>query len=146
MKRKWKAADSDYKFTEDEVRLYPIYKEQLIKAEKDIIHAAPLVDTNGGGRSNLPSRPTENIAFRLIDNARINHLVHYIRMIERAYLELDEEKRGFVERLYWSDPNIRLNRVAHEFNVSLATANRWRRAFLIRVATLTGVKRTPIGS
>lgn len=142
MTARWKAADSDYKFIEDEVRLYPLYTKQLIMAKDDIILATPAFDNNGGGRSNLPSSPTESKALTLIDNARIRHLCFYIEAIEQSYNELDDEKQRFVERLFWSKRSSSLEIVASEFNVSLSTAVRWRRAFLYRVATLTGAKRT----
>lgn len=139
----WKVSDSDYKFTEDEVRLYRQYKKELNGLMNNIYYATPLFDNNGGGKSNLPSRPTEGKALSLIDNLRIRHLQLWIEAIEQTVHELDDEKERFVNRLFWSKGTT-LESVAIEFSISLSTANRWRRSFLYRVATLTGTKRTHI--
>lgn len=144
----WKAAQSDYKFIEDEVRLYQMYKKLLLDAVDNIYYGTPEFDNNGGGKSNLPSRPTENKAIQvhtLLESARIRHLNFYIKCIEEALHELDEEKQQFIARLYWSNKKTSLEGVATEFCVSISTANRWRSAYLLRVAMLTGAKRNVSG-
>lgn len=142
-KESWKVSESDYKFAEDEVKLYEQYKKELNQLMNEIYYATPLFDNNGGGKSNLPSRPTEQKALSLVDHVRIGHLQRWINAIEHTVHELDDEKERFVKRLFWSKGTT-LESVAIEFNISPSTANRWRRAFLMRVAMLTGSKRTPI--
>lgn len=137
----WKVSDTDYRFIEDEVKLYPLYKKQLQIAIGDIVYSTPSHDDNGGGKSNLPSSPTEMKAMSLVTNARIRHLELFIEAIETSKKELDKEKREFFDRLFWNSQNSSLETVAKEFAISQATASRWKRAYLTRVAYLTGIKR-----
>lgn len=141
MGKTWKKSDSDFVFIEGEVELYPQYKKRLAEMIDDIIHSTPSFENIGGGKTNIPSRPTENKVYSLLDDIRIKKLRITIDAIEFAYSELDQEKKLFVERLFWN--HLSLTEVCDEFAISPATANRWRRAFLLRVGLLTGDKREP---
>ena len=137
---KWKISDSDFGFIEDEVRLYPLYKNRLEQAINDIYYSTPSYENTGGGKSNLPSRPVENKVFSLLHDARIVKLRLYVESVEEAFHELDKEKQDFIDLLYWKNRSS-LQAVCLEFCISVSTANRWRKAFIMRVGLLTGDKR-----
>jgi RinA family phage transcriptional activator len=137
----WKMTESDYVYIEEEVRLYPLYKKRLREAVGNIIHSTPERDTNGGGKSNGISRPTENIVFNLFSDSRIMKLQRYVDAIEFAYNELDDEKQQFIQELYWNRHTKTKKGICSEFNISISTYDRWKKGFLLRVGLITGDKR-----
>lgn len=137
----WRISDTDFKYIEDEVRLYPLYKKKLHEAVNNIIMATPERDSNGGGKGNLPSRPTENIVFNLYADARIQKLKGYVEAVEQALHELDEEKRLFINAVYWSPQHKTIPALCRDFAISQNTYLRWKKAFLLRVGLITGDKR-----
>jgi RinA family phage transcriptional activator len=137
----WKMSESDYEFIVDEVKLYPLYKKRLREAVGNIIHATPERDTNGGGKNNDISRPTENIAFNLIQDARITHLQRHVDAIEFAYNELNVEKQRFVQEVFWTRHTKTKKGICKDFNISTATYDRWKKSFLMRIGLITGSKR-----
>lgn len=136
----WKVSESDYKFIEDEVKHYQFYKDELKRIVDDITHATPERDDNGGGKSNIPGRPTERAAIEIAMDRQINRMKRYINATEAAYNELDEEKKRFVRVIFWSGKK-RMPTICEEFNISYETALRWKKAFLLKVGNLTGDKR-----
>lgn len=138
----WKVKESDYTFIEDEVTLYPVYKEKIAEIVHDLSYAVPERDNNGGGKSNLPSRPTENIVFNLLDDLQLRRMKKYVQEVERAINELDDEKRRFVEAVFWREGHKTTQSICMEFSISYDTYRRWKQAFLLRVGLLTGDKRS----
>lgn len=134
----WKVSDSDYKYIEDELRLYPFYKRKLDIAILNTILSTPEHDDNGGGKSNLPGRPIENIVIRLFDDARIAKLRRYVEAVEDAFSELDDEKKRFVQAVFWDKPGKTIQVICHDFAISYVTYLRWKKAILLRVGLITG--------
>lgn len=137
----WKVNESDYLFIEEEVKLYPLYKKRLRESVENIIHSTPGRDENGGGKSNIPSRPTEAIVFNLFSDARILKLKRYVDAVEFAYKELDDEKQRFIQELYWTRNSKTKKGICNEFSISTSTYDRWKKGFLLRVGMITGDKR-----
>jgi len=140
----WKVTDVDYKIIEREVGLYPLYKKELKDAVNNLILATPVHDDNGGGRSNIPSRPTEKIAMNLFENARIMQLRRYVEAIEFAYNKLDDEKQRFVTFIFWTKHDKNIQGVCKEFHIRYHTYWRWKKAFLLQVGLITGIYRGDI--
>lgn len=138
---KWNVTESDYEFFEDEVKLYPLYKKALREAVENIIHSTPERDTDGGGKSNTISRPTESIAFSLMDDARIMYLRNFINKVEFAYNELDDEKQRFIQEIFWTRSTKTKKKVCQDFAISVTTYDRWKKGFLYRVVSFMGMKR-----
>lgn len=138
---KWNVTEDDYTFLEKETKLYPLYKKKLREAIDDIIYSTPERDTNGGGRSSEISRPTERIAFNLIEDARIMWLKRFIDCVEFAYNELEEEKQRFIQEIFWTHTTKTKKKICKDFAISTTTYDRWKKGFLLRVGLLTGIKR-----
>jgi RinA family phage transcriptional activator len=138
--KKWKVSDSDFQYIEDEVRLYPQYKERLNELIAEIAYRVPERDDSGGGRSNLPSRPVESIVFNLLNDFRIAKIRQYVNAVEQALRELDHEKKMFIINVYWREGKT-IESICIQFSISQATYLRWKKAFLLRVGMLTGDKR-----
>jgi RinA family phage transcriptional activator len=134
----WNTKNSDYEFIEDEVRLYHLYVKRLDEIKTDLILSTPVRDENGGGKSNLPGRPVEQIVISLFADARIARLEKTIKAVKQAYDELTSDKRAFVDYVFWNPAGTDVANVLSEFNISYRTYNRWKRAFLLRVAMQTG--------
>lgn len=138
---KWNVTEDDYEFLEKEVSLYPLYKKRLREAVEDIIHSTPERDTNGGGRNNMISRPTETIAFSLIQDARIRYLREFINAVEFAYNELEDEKQRFIQEIFWTRTTRHKKAVVKDYAISTTTYDRWKKGFLMRVGLISGIKR-----
>lgn len=138
---KWTVSDEDFKFAEKQVRTYPKLKKQLEDMANDFRLATPVHDDNGGGRSNIPSNPTERTVIAILNDARINHLQTWIDAVEVAFRELDDDKQRFVRQAYWEcDSNASWKEKAIRCSLTYPTLNRWRRGFILRVCQEAGVR------
>lgn len=134
----WKVNNSDFNFIAEEISLYHLYVKRLKEIEIDLFLATPLRDENGGGKSNIPGRPVENMVIKLFADSRILRLKRTIEAVEQALGELDDEKRRFVEYVFWTKDGKNIQKVLQEFSVSQQTYNRWKKSFVLRVGLITG--------
>ena len=58
-------------------------------------------DTNGGGKSNLPSSPVENEVTKLHSDLKYNNLQAIIQAIEDVYKDATQEQKLIVDYRYW---------------------------------------------
>lgn len=137
----WSMSDRDYIFLLNLVENHHIAKNHLKEMEYDIIYSSPGMDDNGGGRSNIPGRPTERIVSTLEQNILLQRLKAEIYAVDKALAELDAEKRRFVEYVFWGTNRHSVQKIMQEFNIAAITQIRWKKAFLLRVGSLTGYYR-----
>lgn len=138
---KWKKSESDFRYIEDDVRLYPYYKKKLLQAVNDIIMATPERDDNGGGKPNTIGRPVEKAVINILDDMRIMRMQTVVDAVEIAFSELDDEKRRLFQNFYWGNGAKSVPIVCDDFGISVSTFNRWQKGFLLRVGRITGAKR-----
>lgn len=138
---KWKVSDSDFRYIEDEVKLYPKYKEKIEELIQSYSYSTPERDSNGGGKSNSPGRPVENTVFNILDDLQLLRMRTYVKEVERAYNELDEEKKRVINAIFWRTGSKGATKICSEFSIGETTYWRWKKAFLLRVGLLTGHKR-----
>jgi RinA family phage transcriptional activator len=140
-KNNWKVSDSDFDFIQDEVELYPKYKEKIEELINEYAYSVPERDTNGGGRSNLPSRPVENTTYKLMDDIQLQKMRRYVKAVEDVFHSLDLEKQKFIHAYFWRKGPKDIQAICKEFSISQATHLRWKKAFLLQVGLYTGDKR-----
>lgn len=128
----------DRLFAEGNVRNYKFYELKLEQERRDIISATPIYDNNGGGKTNIPSRPTEKMAMALMENSeKWQERIKYMDAIAFALSELSEGKKRQIHCLYWSgDKDIQT--ICTECNISKSTLKRRKDDFLDRVCELVG--------
>src|SRR5690606_30954074 len=129
-------------FQHIESELYS-YKDTLTEIEelrKDIIFTRQSDDENiGGGRSSLPSSPTERIGTRLATHKRLGNLEQIANAIEKVYTGLPEEYRQLVQLKYFTKPQrYTWDGLADKLHVSKRQAMRWRDEIIHTIAEVLG--------
>lgn len=93
----------------------------------------------GGGRSSIPSSPTELIGTRLATHKKLNNLESIANAIEKVYTGLPEEYQRLVRVKYWKRPQtLTWEGIAEELHVNRATAIRWRNQIVNAISEVLG--------
>lgn len=100
-------------------------------------------DQNSGGGSNSVrqiSKPTEQLAVRLIEDKLHQNLTTVIKVIEKLYKELDEDARTIVDRRYWCSSRdfMEWEDIAFEIGMTRSKVLRIRNSLLDDTAKLVG--------
>lgn len=115
------------------------YVRDIQRLKKDILFGRANYDENvGGGRGNLPSRPTERRTIELITHRRLERLEQIVHAIQTVYQSLTPEKRKAVQLKYWSGKSYTWEQVAREIGVSVRQLYRWRDKIIYDIAKLLG--------
>lgn len=62
--------------------------QRMVEEVAEILTSSPVIDNNGGGRSSLPSTPTEGLAIRVANLERQIHIIEEsIKAIPKEYRE-----------------------------------------------------------
>jgi RinA family phage transcriptional activator len=135
-----KLKKATFKHIESELYNYKDTLREIELLRKDIMFSKSNDDENvGGGRSSLPSSPTEVIGTRLATNKRLNNLEEIANAIEKVYTGLPEDYQKLVRLKYWTKPQLKTwEGIADELNVNRATAFRWRDQVVLSVAEVLG--------
>lgn len=98
------------------------------------------VDGNiGGGKSNIPGKPTERIATRLATNKKLEYLTEIVEAIEQVYNALPDDYKKLVRLKYWNrNKRLTWEGIAGELHVNRATAMRWRDSIIQATIELLG--------
>lgn len=81
----------------------------------------------GGGRSSIPSSPTEQIGTKLASHKKLNNLETITNAIEKVYTGLPDTHQKLIKERYWTKPQLKSwDGIAMELNVSRRQAFRWR--------------------
>lgn len=124
----------EYRSIEKHVRKYYLYILEINNVRYDIIHATPIFDNIGGGRSNLPSRPTEKITMNLLENEeKMKEKIDMVNAVTAVLGQLSEEQQRFIHTLYWSGRRRSFHEICRDFNIGKSTFYRWKLGFLSSV-------------
>ncbi|MEB9697181.1 transcriptional regulator [Bacillus thuringiensis] len=107
---------------------------------KNLIYCSPHDDENiGGGRRNVPDRPTERIGTKLTIYKKLRRLEELADIIEHVYLLLEPEKQTLIKLKYWTKPQCKTwDGIAEELHITKRTALRWRDLILYAIAEKLG--------
>lgn len=105
--------------------------------EQLALPARPENETGTFGKG-VYSDPTFRGASEMAELALLQSMRRWVRAIELALEELPADRRRWVELRYFHRPRLTLDEAAFRAGISLATAKRWRREFLSRIAELVG--------
>lgn len=134
-----KLSRAAFRHIEAELYSYHDTLKQIDRLRKQIIFSNDNPDENvGGGKSNLPGRPTERIATRLLTDKRLEKLEEMAGAIEYAYNALSDDHRKVIKTKYWSHKRLTWDDVATQLNMHRNTAMKLRRDVIYIIAEKIG--------
>ncbi|HWL26772.1 MAG TPA: transcriptional regulator [Ureibacillus sp.] len=93
----------------------------------------------GGGRSSLPSSPTEQIGVRLATHKKLNNLEEIAEAIEKVYNIVNDDYKKLIRLKYWTRPQTKTwEGIAAELHISRRQVLRWRDQIIQAVAEVLG--------
>lgn len=118
---------STSKHIEAELYEYHSTVKRIKERREELMMNISKDENTGGGKSNLPSRPTEQLATRLAADIRLIELERIASSIEYVYNICDEERKNLIRLKYWTQPQTRTwEGIAQELNISRRQAFNWR--------------------
>ncbi len=129
------------RYVEHNLYHYHEYIREIQRLRNDILYGVKITtDENvGGGRSNLPSSPTERRTIELLTHRRLDTLERVTSAIKTVYEALPEEKKKLVRLKYWTRPQkYTWDGIAEQLHVSRITCLRWRDEIVYAIAELLG--------
>lgn len=129
-----------FKHIEAELYYYHETLREIERLRKEILFEKVWQDENvGGGRSNLPSSPTERAANRLLTHKRLKRMEEITTAIDEVYRQLPDEYKKLVKLKYWTKPQrLTMDGIAEALNVGRATVFRWRNEIIYAIAETIG--------
>ncbi|GAB6891112.1 transcriptional regulator [Geobacillus stearothermophilus] len=129
------------RYVEHNLYNYHEYIREIQRLRNDILYGVKITtDENvGGGRSNLPSSPTERRTIELLTHRRLDTLERVTGAIKTVYESLSEEKKQLVKLKYWTRPQrYTWDGIAEQLHVSRITCLRWRDEIVYAIAEMLG--------
>lgn len=129
------------RYVEHNLYYYHEYIREIQRLRNDILYGVKITtDENvGGGRSNLPSSPTEQRAIELVTHRRLEKLERVTHAIKTVYDALPDEKRKLVKLKYWTRPQrYTWDGIAEQLHITKRQAMRWRSEVIYAIAELLG--------
>lgn len=135
-----KLKKATFKHIESELYSYYDTLKEINTLRKDIMFTKENDDENvGGGRSSLPSAPTERIATRLATHKKLTRLEEVANAISKVYTGLPEDYQKLVRLKYWTRPQLKTwEGIADELHLGRMTAFRYRDEIVYAVAEVLG--------
>ncbi|RKO63245.1 transcriptional regulator [Caldibacillus debilis] len=135
-----KIKTATFKHIEAELYAYPDTKKEIARLREEILHGKANDDENiGGGRSNIPGRPTERVATRLVMSKRLRNLEEVAEAIDRVYERLPEGHQKLVKLRYWGKyRRPTWDDIAGKLFISKRQAMRWRDEIVHLIADQLG--------
>ncbi|WNF07252.1 transcriptional regulator [Brevibacillus borstelensis] len=128
-----------FQHIESELYAYHETRKEIVRLKNDILYASHPVDSNGGGRSNLPGDPTARTATLLTTHRELESLERIVGAIDSVYESLPDEKRRLIQLKYWSKPQTRTwDGIALEMSTHRVTLIRWRNDIVRSIAAKLG--------
>lgn len=128
-----------FQHIESELYSYHDTVKEIQRLRDDIIYSTSDDENQGGGKGNLPSSPTENIATALVTNRKLQHLESIAHAIERVYNAVNDDYKKLIRLKYWTKPQTRTwDGIAIELCVSRRQAFRWRDEVIVAIGEILG--------
>lgn len=117
-----------FKKAESEWYNYHNTIKEIAKLREEIMNPTKELDENtGGGKSNIPGKPTERIATRLVTHKQLLYLQEVVEAIEKVYNACPSNYKELIRLRYWNKNNpLTWEGIALRLNVSERQARRWR--------------------
>lgn len=130
-----------FRYIESELYAYKSTHKEIKQLREQIVFDGGETDENvGGGRSNLPGQPTEQIATKLLTHKTLQNLVKISDAITETFEEVSDDHRYIIDLKYFKNPNLYWDDVAYKLNMHRNTVFKYRREFIIIVANKLGMR------
>lgn len=133
-----KLKKATFKHIEAELYCYYDTLRGIEQIRKDIMYNKEIDENIGGGRSNIPTKPTERIATAIIMNKMLQQLEAITEAIRSVYERLPDEKKKLVQLKYWTKQQYSWEEIAEQLHVSKRQAIRWRNEIVYAIAEKLG--------
>ncbi|WP_313798816.1 transcriptional regulator [Cytobacillus sp.] len=135
-----KLKKATFKHIESELYSYHDTLREIQFLRNNIMFTKENDDENtGGGRSSLPSSPTEQIGTRLATHKRLNKLEEIAQAVEKVFTGLPDDYQKLVKLKYWTRPQMKTwEGIAEEIPVSRRTAFNMRDEIVNAIAEVLG--------
>lgn len=136
-----KLKKATFKHVEAELYCYPDTKKEIRRLREQIMNDTQIDENVGAGKNSYrtPSRPTEQIATRLVTNKFIRNLEEVTDAIESVYERLDETQQKLIKMRYWNGRNgASWERIAIECNISERSVYNYRNSIISAIAERIG--------
>ncbi|PEP96797.1 transcriptional regulator [Bacillus toyonensis] len=135
-----KLKGATFKYIESELYGYSDTLREIVFLRKNLIFCSPHEDENiGGGRRNVPDRPTERIGTKLMVHKKLRRLEELADAMEHVYVLLEPEKQKLVKLRYWTKPQCKTwEGIAEDLHITKRTALRWRDGIVYAIAEKLG--------
>ena len=127
-----------FKHIEAEFYKYHQTVREIKQLENEIIYETSRDENVGGGKGNLPSRPTERKATRLATHRELKYLKEVVYAIETVYNLASEEYKELIRLKYWSNRDLTWDGIANELHMSRRKAISMRDEIIMATAELLG--------
>lgn len=135
-----KLTNGQFSYIESEISHFHDTKKAIVLLRNELMYGSVADENIGGGKSNLPGRPTERKATLLADNKRLNRMQEMCSAIETVYERLPEQKKGIVQLRYWNQNNpLKWEGIAERLFMSKRTAMNYRDEIVYKIAELIGL-------
>ncbi len=116
-----------FKHIEAELADYTGTVKRIQQRREEIMISSSTDENIGGGKSNIPSRPTEQMATRLVADLHLQELERIASSIEHVYNICDDHRKKLIRLKYWINPQTKTwEGIAQELNISRRQAFNWR--------------------
>ncbi|GIN88694.1 hypothetical protein J6TS2_50800 [Heyndrickxia sporothermodurans] len=135
-----KLKKATFKHIESELYAYHETVREIESLRQNIMFTKQNDDENiGGGRSSLPSSPTERVATRLVTHKKLNQLEEIANAIQKVFTGLPEDYQKLVRLKYWTRPQMKTwEGIANEIPVSRRTAFNMRDEIVNSIGEVLG--------
>lgn len=130
-----------FKHIETILREYPDIDIYLHKRRQELMHPFNTsVDENiGGGRSNVPGKPVEEMAISIADDRQLAGLEDNKIVIAECMQMVDDETKRLIEELYFKKhPMLTLRGVADQLHSNKTTLSKKRTIFFELIKSRKG--------
>lgn len=116
-----------FQHVESELYAYHDTRKEIVRLKNEILYATATPDTNGGGRSSLPSDPTGRTATLMVTHRVIEQMERIVEAIESVVERLPSEKQELIKLFYWTRPQtLTWEGIALKLHISRRQAINWR--------------------
>lgn len=130
-----------FKYIESELYSYKDTLKEIERLRDEILYGSAEIDENvGGGRSTIPSKPTEQIATRLLTHKTLRNLEEVANAITDVYNLVSDDHRKVIELKYFKNPKLTWDDVAYQLKMHRNTAFKLRREVIHMIANKLGLR------
>lgn len=129
-----------FQHIESELYSYHDTLKEIQSLRNEIMFTRENNDENtGGGRSSVPSSPTEQIGVRLVTHKKLNNLEEIAEAVEKVYNIINDDYKKLIRLKYWTRPQTKTwEGIAAELHISRRQALRWRDQIIQAIAEVLG--------